>query len=379
MPPPDVIFALTGDVRRNSRALRQLRALAGLGCTIDVFTFGPAAVDPFEPGIRLHVLEKPSGSGPAFFARVDRLFRHALQRRTARVYHASDLYVLPALADAARRQGARLVYDARELYPYVAATAGRPWVTAFWRLVEGRYARRADAVFTVSDRIAEAMAAAYDLPRPTVLYNAPPRQSVPPSPWLRARAGVSPGVPLLLHQGQLRADRGGERLVEAMRHVHGAVLVFLGDGSHRAALERRVAAAGLQARVRFVDPVPPDDLLPVTAGADVGLTMLEDTCLNHRYALPNKLFEYLVAGLPVLASDLPELRRVVAGYGVGMVVDPADGTALAAALQKVAEDTAARQAWAAQIPHVLETFGWDRTSQHFLRHYSAWLSCSVSP
>ena len=96
-------------------------------------------------------------------------------------------------------------------------------------------------------------------------------------------------------------------MVEAMLHTDNAVLVFMGHGPMRSDTEQLVENLGLQSKVRFIDPVPPEKLLSVTASADLGLTFLEDCCLNHRYALPNKLFEYLAAGVPVIASDLPEI------------------------------------------------------------------------
>src|SRR5690606_38946931 len=140
----------------------------------------------------------------------------------------------------------------------------RPWASFVWRRVEGRYVRRADVVFTVSDAIADHLAGAYGIARPVVLYNAPAPKAVAASGLLRE--GVAPGTVVLLHQGQMRPDRGCLRLVEAMPAVRGAVLVFLGDGPLRPVLAARAAALGVAGRVRFVDPVPPDDLLPVTAG-----------------------------------------------------------------------------------------------------------------
>ncbi len=373
MSAPDVLFALVGDVRRNSRALRQLRALAALGARVEVLTLGPPAADAvWEAGLRLRVLPAPPGAGPRFFGRMHRQVLAAARDVPARVYHASDLYTLPALQAAARRHGGRLVYDARELYPHVSATAGRPWVSAFWQLLEGRYVRRADAVFTVSPSIADHMAATYGIAPPVVLFNAPTHRPVTPSDLLRRRAAVPEGHVLLLHQGQIRPDRGGTRLVEAMRHVRGATLVFLGDGPLRPALEARAAAEALP--VRFIDPVPPDDLLPVTASADVGITLLEDTCLNHRLALPNKLFEYLAAGLPVLGSDLPEIRRVIVEHDVGCVVNPADPQALRDTIQRMVDDANARRRWAARAPAAADTFGWERTSKRFIQVYQSLLS-----
>lgn len=380
MPSPDVVFALTGDVRRNSRALKQLRALAALGATAEALTLGPATADPWlEERIRLRVLPRPSGSGPVFFARVHRLFKQIARQIPARVYHASDLYTLPALHAAAQRHGGRLVYDARELYPFVAATAGRPWVQWFWQIVEGRHLRHADAVFTVSDSIADRLAQTYGVARPTVLYNVPPHRAVVDSGYLRAQTRVAPDTVVLLHQGQIQQGRGCALLADAMRDVRGAVLVFLGGGPLKPTLQQHVATAHLDDRVRFLDPVPPDALLPVTASADVGITLLEDTCLNHRFALPNKLFEYLMAGLPVLASDLPEIRSVVESFAVGCLVDPADRAALVKTLQRMVDDKEARARWAAHAPRVFETFSWEKASQRFTQTYQDLFNRTAAP
>lgn len=381
MPPsPDVVFALTGDLRRNSRALKQVRALAALGVSIDVLTLAASAGEAvFEDGIRLRMLPRPPGSGPRFFARLHQQVRRVAVEMPARVYHASDLYMLPALHTAALRHRGRLVYDARELYAYVAATAGRPWVRWFWRGVEGRYIRHTDAVFTVSDSIADRLAQMYSIPRPAVLHNVPPLQAVEPSNALREWTGVDDDTVLLLHQGQIQKDRGCLLLADAMRDVWGAVLVFLGGGTLAPRLRQQVAAAGLTDRVRFFDPVPPDALLSITASADAGITLLADTCLNHRFALPNKLFEYLMAGLPVLASDLPEIRGVVAGHEVGLVVNPADRSALVKALQRMVDDTDARRRWARHAPRVFETFNWERASQRLTQTYQHLLTYQAHP
>ncbi|MFQ5568681.1 MAG: glycosyltransferase family 4 protein [Rhodothermales bacterium] len=374
---PDVVFALTGDVRRNSRALKQLRALAALGLTTEALTLGPPARAPWlEEGVRLHVIPRPPGSGPRFFARIHRLFRQAAVHTPARIYHASDLYTLPAMHAAARQQGGRLVYDARELYPFVAATAGRPWVRWFWRMVEGRHIHRADAVFTVSDSIAEKLSRMYGVPRPTVLHNVPVNRDVTPSNYLRAQTGASPETVVLLHQGHIQKGRGCALLADAMRDIPGAVLVFLGGGPLKPVLQQQVETTGLHHRIYFLDPVPPDALLPITASADIGITLLEDTCLNHRFALPNKLFEYVMAGLPVLASDLPEIRGVVDTFGVGCLVDPADRTGLVKTLQRMVDDREARARWSAQTRQVFETFNWSTASQRLTRTYQDLLTRS---
>ncbi len=374
MPPTDVVFTLTGDVRRNSRAIRQLRLLRSFGLTVTVLALGHDTGTPFlDGGVYLRYLPRPTGGGPRFFWKVHRLFLEAARRQKARVFHASDLYCLRAMRLAATKYEAALVYDARELYPHVASTAGRPWVRAFWRRVERRDIGAADTVFTVSDSIAVQLQTTYGIARPNVLHNVPESQCPRPSGTLRQRAGIDSNSVLILHQGSIQKSRGCFLLLDAMRDVDGAVLVFMGSGPQMPALARAVREHGIHKRVRLVDPMPPDALLPVTADADLGVTLLEDTCLNHQYALPNKLFEYLMAGVPVLASDLHEMRRVVEHHQVGMVVRPSDRRSLVQALQQCANNVELRRKWRANTPRVFETYNWSVASQRFTTAYHALL------
>ena len=196
---PVVAFCLTGDVRRNSRALRQTTALADAGWRVEALSIaeeGPGADAASTPGVRHRVLPRPSVRGPRFFLAVHRRMRAALADvPRADVLHASDLYTLPAcLLDARRRRragaAARVVFDSRESYSDTPAVVGRPLVRRAWRLVECWAAPRADAVLTVSDALADVLAARLPLggltgTRPLVLENAarpfdPARDGPPP-------------------------------------------------------------------------------------------------------------------------------------------------------------------------------------------------------
>ncbi len=368
---PTVVFALTGDVRMNSRAVKQFRAILEMGFRIEAYTLGPPdAGHPFGEGFRLHVLPTPKGSGMHFFRRVHQVFSRAVVKTPATIYHASDLYVLPAMAKAARQHKAKLVFDSRELYPYVAATSKRPWITLFWHLLSWRYVPKADAVFTVSKSIAERLSMFYDIPEPPVLHNVPAfRKDILPNNQLRRAANVSDDKVLILHQGNMQQSRGCDLLIRAMEEVENAVLVFLGNGPLKKHLQNLVIRLGLDDKVRFLAPVPPDELLRMTAGADFGVTLLEDTCLNHRFALPNKLFEYLMVGLPVMASALPEIENVIKRFNVGQTVDPENSAALVATLQCMVDNEGARAEWRKNSPMVFQEYNWETAIQSLKETY----------
>jgi glycosyltransferase involved in cell wall biosynthesis len=263
-------------------------------------------------------------------------FVRAICAQRPDVVHAHDAaMLLPGLVGA-RVAGARLVYDSHELATSVPYR-DRAWAW-FVATIERLAIRRAAFVITVSDGIADELVARYRLRRrPTVLRNVSALDDVAAGSGGGLRDHLSDGATasIVLHQGAPAVDRGCEALVGALCHLPSDVhVVFLGSGEPAFAAELVALAQrhGVENRMRLVDSVGLDQLLAWTRQADVGVALLEDTCLNHRLALPNKLFEYIAAGVPVVVSDLPELRGIVNHYNIGWTAAPGDPRAIAQAI-----------------------------------------------
>lgn len=362
---PDLLFCLAGDVRANSRAIRQLDALASAGLSVEAV--GIADADSYVqrgPHQLIHYA-RPSGSGPAWFWRIHRIFQRHIARTAARHYHASDLFVLPALARHAGARRSTVSFDSRELYPHVGATAGKPWASLFWALIERTYIRRANAVFTVNDSIADILAEKYRIARPLVIPNIPTLSRPVNSTYLRTWTGAADDELILLLQGHLKPGRGCQIALEAIPLLQRARLVFLGEGPLRPDLESHAREAGLEGRVHFHDLVPPESLLDVTASADIGLCLIEPLSESLRLSLPNKLFEYLRAGIPVLASDLPEIARVIRRFDVGECAAPLTPEAVATAVRGIQSDPPRMDRWRKHTSAVFETFDPHRASEAF--------------
>ena len=218
------------------------------------------------------------------------------------------------------------------------------------------------------------MSASYNIDLPEVLFNVPIQQEPINSDVLRSELGIPAQKRIILHQGKMQKDRGCILLAAAMQHVERAVLVFLGDGPVAPRVQEEVERLGLGQRVLFRAPVPPAELHSYTCSADIGVTLLEDTCLNHRFALPNKLFEYLMAGLPVLASDLPESGGLVEDYGVGRTVNPELPVEIGRVLQEMINAPAKLNEWSEATHAVFETFNWENASQIIRRNFKNLLS-----
>jgi glycosyltransferase involved in cell wall biosynthesis len=299
----------------------------------------------------------------------------------ADVWHAHDLDTLPAADRARRGRGGSLVYDTHEVFLEAGSNARRSrWARWVMAAYERRLARRADLVLTVNDSLADLLAGRWGVARPTVVRNCAPAWTPPQPPpdRLREALALPPGTPLLLYHGGFLPDRGLPELIAVLGRpeLAAAHLVLLGEGPLAARLRELAAGPLVAGRVHLLPAVPPDELLPWVASADVGVMPNQPRTLNERLSTPNKLFESLAAGLPVVSSDFPERRRIIledpAGP-LGAVCDPTDPAALAAALAGLLalppDERAALRARVLAAAHA--RYAWDRQAGILVTAYAA--------
>jgi glycosyltransferase involved in cell wall biosynthesis len=292
--------------------------------------------------------------------------------------HAHDVFSIGIAARAvgrARLAGRQvaLVYDAHEFVPGLPRHAGRtPRYAAAVESLEREYIRDADRILTVSPAIAAAIRTHYRLDRtPDVILNIPmatqARANVgEPAQSVRASCGLGPEVPLLVYSGGLKRVRGVDVVVRAMTYLPNEHLAVVCVPNARAALVeelRRLAdRLGVSERVHFVDPVPPDQVVGYLAAADIGLHPLLGGIPNHEMALPNKLFEYLHAGLPMVVTDLRELGAFVREHGLGETFRSGDPVDLAETVVKVLANPQPYREAAAK-PELRAEYSWQRQAE----------------
>jgi glycosyltransferase involved in cell wall biosynthesis len=253
------------------------------------------------------------------------------------VFHAQSLICLPVVRAAARRGGGRFVYDVADYHTEAARLARMPgFIRSLVRRRERAWARDASAFLAVSEPVADLVSRRWDVARPTVLLNCPPAwrpadRGPIRSDRIREVAGIPAGRPIVLYQGGFSVDRGVEELLAAapdpVLDRLGAAVVFMGYGRLEGML--RDAAGRDPERVYVLPAVPPDDLLAWTASADVSFVGQPPRTLNQRMNLPNKLFESIMAGVPVVVSKGNEQCRLVSAEQVGRCVDVEDPHAIA--------------------------------------------------
>ena len=294
----------------------------------------------------------------------------------AHVYHAHDLNTLPVAAALARATGARLVFDAHELYPELITISPRERFV--WRIAERWLVRRADRVLTVCQSIAEEIERRSRVPRPLIVHNCPrvgngvtPRRSS-----LARKLDLAVDRRIVLYQGGFAPNRGLSELVAASAWFDDALLVLMGWGRIEEELRRQVGIDRLDGRVLFTKPVPAGELLEYTAGADVGVIPYLPVGLNNRYSTPNKLFEYMAAGVPVVASRLPELVRFVDGLRIGRTFEPGDARALAFEVNALLHDPEERAGIADRARMASRDYCWENQSKTLLNVYGQFAEAS---
>lgn len=230
--------------------------------------------------------------------------------------------------------GAKLVYDTHELETETNGSKGIRKKLA--KFMERLLIKKADMVLAVSENIADWYVNEYNIKRPEVILNAPKLFEQKKTNYFRKNLGIKDDSVIVLYQGGLSKGRGVDLLLNAFkaREDDKVVIVFMGYGE----LEEEIRKVSSEKNNIFFHPaVSPDIVLEYTSSADIGISFIENTCLSYYYCLPNKLFEYAMAGLPVIISNMKEMRETLERYDMGIVVKDESIDAINSAIDKILE------------------------------------------
>ena len=357
---PLVVMLVFSDVHFDPRVERGAKALARNGYFVrvlytDLFGSGP---DRFPPdwGEQISLRSLP---GYLVF------FRAVMQERPL-VYHCHDLSTCIIGLTAAAKNGAYCFCDFHEWISenvswdfsqkrYIPHPLFKRQI---YRVAERQVMKWATEVITVCDSIAEALQFAYRTQRKIhVIRNIPPVENTyeKKDTDLRKMIGVDGEKFILLYQGGVGPSRYLEPIIKAMADVPNGIFIIRGPGisSYRKEYEKLAHSFGIRERIFCLDPVPSNRVVIEAAGADAGIWTLQNLCKNFRFALPNKIFEYLAAGLPVLVADYPEARKLVDGYGVGLCFDPDSPKSIAEAINELIGNAELTRRCKENIPRAL--------------------------
>lgn len=352
-----ILIAVSDDLNTDQRVLRIAGSLKAMG--FDVFLLGRVtpASRPLNIDFGARRFKLLATKGMAFYALLNwRLFGYLLFHKFD-VALANDLDTLAGVSLAARLKRRPVVYDSHEYFTELPELVGRPMKRKIWLKAEQIFVPHTVAAYTVCDSLAAIYSEKYGKPF-DVVRNLPYRQADTP---MTGRRNV------VLYQGALNVGRGIELMIDAMRYLPDYELWIAGAGDVEADLRQRAEASGYGQRIKFLGRLSPADLHQKTRQAKVGLSIEEDMGLNYHYALPNKLFDYIQARVPVVVADLPEMRKVVEDYQVGEVLTERTAESLA---QKIAAVAANAATYEPHLQQAAEQLCWENESIRLKEIYS---------
>lgn len=320
-------MAVSNDLLTDQRVDRHRRTLTEAG--FDVVVLG-----------RLDVPTRHR-RGWQFYYELNRGLRRKVAEQRPDIVWANDTDTLLGCYLAARRRRAKLVMDAHELFPEVPEIQHKPLVKWVWRTLERWLMPKCDALLTVCDSIAEHYRLQLGVSM-TVVRNLREASRHRDFETSRHRveestSGTTPtsDLRLLLYQGRVNVGRGVDWAIDALEWLPECRLVVAGDGDLLEEMKAYAASKEWSERISFTGRLMPEKMHALTPQADVGLVMLEDMGLSYHYALPNRIGDFVQAGVPMVVSDLPEMAAVVKRYRIGEVMREPGAKALADSIQKV--------------------------------------------
>lgn len=366
-----VVVSVSNDLENDQRVRKQCHSLHEAGYEIVLLGRKRTSSNSIKRPYRVKRFSLLFNIGALFYAFLNfRLFWFLLWEK-ADILWANDLDTLPANSLISRLKGIPLVYDSHEYFTEVPELQGRKNVQAIWRWFELRCIKFCEVVITVSPAIVDLLSQSYSLKNVFLVRNVP-QNSGAVVPLSKQEMNVDENKKLLVFQGNgINRDRGGEELIDAMKTLEHCQLLIIGDGDVIPELKRRVKSGGMDAKVKFIDTIPFELLMRYTAAADIGLSLDKDTNINYRFSLPNKVFDYAMAGTAVLAGELPEVGKIIREFKFGQLCSEISPDCIARKINEMLDNPIQLKAYGKAGKEFAEVVNWKQEFQPVLTRLSS--------
>ncbi len=256
----------------------------------------------------------------------------------ASIIFAEDIYTLPFAVIFGKLKRAKIYYDSRELFGYLAGLKEKKFKQAFWKWIEKLFIKKTDYVIVTGQMDGEFLTKEYGINNIILLRNLPRYYKPSSSLDLHSQFQIDIDKNIILYQGVLLKGRGIEKVFAVLSDLPDYVFLIVGGGEYEEYYKNLAQEMNITTQVIFLGKLTQDELPKFTSSADVGVSLIENLSTSYYYALPNKLFEYIMAEIPVIVSNLPQMKEVVEKYDVGFVIDIENKVELISALKSLSEN-----------------------------------------
>jgi len=360
-----IILAVTNDLISDQRLNKVCQSL--LNQCFDVCLIGSkfntsSALEPRSyQTARMPIFFR---KGPLFYAEYNLKLFFRLLFSDANIFVANDLDTLLAVYLASWIRQKKVVYDSHEYFTEVPELIGRK-VRKIWLKIEQFILPKLKNSYTVCQSIADEYKRLYGIDM-KVVRNIPTKKNVRSELKI---PDILSNKRIILYQGALNVGRGIEYVIRAMQWVEDAVFLIIGDGDIRNELMKEANDLRLNDKIIFLGKVPFNQLFEYTKLAQVGISLFEDKGLSYRFSLPNRLFDYIKAQVPVLISNLPEMQKIMQQYEIGMSVEGFESKEIALVLNEMLYNGAKRELWAQNLEKATEHYNWENEEMELFKIY----------
>ncbi len=361
------IVSVINDLVTDQRVNRNCLALEKAGYNVTLIGRQKKdSLDLNKRSYQMHRMRLLFEKGPLFYAEYNiRLFCYLLFHPTD-LYFSNDLDTLMPNLILTKVNGRKLIFDSHEYFTETPELTGRPVIQKIWKTIERFSIPFVKNLITVNESIANLFKHKYGLDF-LVIRNIPREVK---SSYFKSRAELDlpENKKIIIVQGAgINKDRGIEELVEAMQYVHkNHLLLIIGDGDVIDFLKSRTKELNLSQRIQFIPKQALENLMNYTRNADLGLSIDKDTNLNYKYSLPNKLFDYLHAGVPILCSRLIEIEKIVNQYQIGDFIDNHEAKHIADKINSILENVEQLEHWKVNIQIAVGELNWEQEEQKLI-------------
>ena len=303
--------------------------------------------------------------GPLFYIFYNlRLFLHLLFKKYDRII-SNDLDTLLACFLISRLKKLPLVFDSHELFTELPELQNRKVIKKIWTFLERMILPHIKHAYTVCDSLAMIYKERYGTDFLTI-RNLPLKKGERNLP---EQFNELEDKNVIIYQGYINKGRGIEKVIRALNFMHDVIFVVIGRGDIENELKMMVKEMNLEEKVIFTGVIPYIDLHNYTCMGSIGISLEENLGLNYYYSLPNKIFDYIQAGVPVLASDFPETQKIINKYNIGIATLEDDPQKLASLLENMIHDKNQRQEWEINLEKAANELTWENESQKLIKFY----------
>jgi len=285
----------------------------------------------------------------------------------ASIIFAEDIYTLPFTVIFGKLKRAKIYYDSRELFGYLAGLKEKKIKQAFWKWIEKFFIRKADHIIVTGPMDSEFLQKEYRLKNIILLRNLPRYYKPALKLDLHSHLQIPKSKKIILYQGVLLKGRGIEKVFAVLKELADHVFVIAGGGEYEENYQKLAEQMSITNQVFFLGKLTQEDLPQVTTSVDVGVSLIENLSLSYYYALPNKLFEYIMAEVPVIVSNLPQMKEIVEKYDVGFAVNIDNKDELITAIKKLTEDASLYESKKQNCRIASQELNWEKEVTNLLQ------------